>query len=97
MVEMLHPGTYELAFDGVKVGEFTAKEFSKGVNVALLDTPNQRKARLLAKLAGALRDKCAVWRRDRTAAAMSELDDVREMLNAVRPSVSRVTIGRKTL
>ena len=96
MVEMLHPGTYELAFDGVKVGEFTAKEFSKGVNVALLDTPNQCKARLLAKLAESLRDKCAVWRRDRTAAAMAELDDVREMLNAVRPSVSRVTIRQKT-
>jgi hypothetical protein len=96
MVERLHPGTYELAFDGKKVGEFTAKQFMKGVNVALLDTPNQRRAVSLVKLAEKLNSKFSEWRRCRTDAAMSELEDVREMMNAVRPSVSRVTIRLKT-
>ena len=62
IVEELAPGTYELAFDGEKAGEFTAEAFRAGVNVALLDTPNQRIAAEAAKLAKQLRDKCAAWR-----------------------------------
>ena len=62
IVENLAPGTYELAFDGEKVGEFTAEAFYNGVNIALLDTPNQRLGAEAAKLAMQLRDKCASWR-----------------------------------
>ena len=96
MVEKLCPGTYELAFDGVKVGEFTAKEFETGVNVALLDTPNQRKSAALVKLAECLRDKCSVMAEDCKAVTMAEIKDVYEMLNAVRPAVSRVTLRLKS-
>ena len=92
MVEKLCPGTYELAFDGVKVGEFTAKEFETGVNVALLDTPNQRKSAALVKLAESLCEKYAAWRKERKPSIKAELEDAYEMLNTVRPSISRVTL-----
>ena len=44
----LAAGSYDLAFDGVKVSTFSADEFAAGVNVALLDTPNQKRAQTLA-------------------------------------------------
>ncbi len=44
----LAAGSYDLAFDGVKVGTFSADDFAAGVNVALLDTPNQKRAQTLA-------------------------------------------------
>ena len=50
IVKGLAEGSYDLAFDGAKVGTFTAAAFAKGVNVALLDTPNQRRARETADL-----------------------------------------------
>ena len=50
----LAEGRYDLAFDGAKVGSFTAAEFAKGVNVALLDTPNQKRAQETASLVAAL-------------------------------------------
>ncbi len=43
-VSGLRPGKYVMAFDGRKIGTFAANELEKGVNVALLDTPNQRRA-----------------------------------------------------
>ena len=43
----LAAGSYDLAFDGVKVGTFSAEQFAAGVNVALLDTPNQKRAQSL--------------------------------------------------
>ena len=43
-VKSLEQGNYRLRFDGVEVGVFSAMELAKGVNVALLDTPGQRKA-----------------------------------------------------
>ena len=46
----LPAGRYALSFDGRIVGMFTADEFSAGVNVALLDTPNQRTAQAAWKL-----------------------------------------------
>ena len=95
MVERLRPGMYELAFDGVKVGEFSSEEFENGVNVALLDTPNQRKASSLVNIAESLHDKCSAWREKHSAASMDEMKDAFEMLNAVRPSVSRVTLKMK--
>ena len=57
-VENLAPGRYELAFDGRKVGAFSADELGKGVNIALLDTPNQRHAKSAAEIAKTLRAKC---------------------------------------
>ena len=51
IVEKLQDGEYELLFDGVCVGAFSAKEFNDGVNVAELQTPNQIKAQSFAKLA----------------------------------------------
>ncbi len=45
----LAPGSYDLAFDSVKVGTFSADEFAAGVNVALLETPNQQRAKALAE------------------------------------------------
>jgi hypothetical protein len=95
MIENLKPGRYALAFDGVKVGEFSAEELNSGVNVALLDTPNQRKAAAVVECAENLRRQYSAWRRSRGAekvAAMGEMDDVRERLNALRPDVSRVTV-----
>ena len=61
-VERLAAGTYELAFDGRAVGAFTAEDLYKGVNVALLDTPNQRLACAAADLAEKLKQKTGSWR-----------------------------------
>jgi lysophospholipase L1-like esterase len=94
-IENLRPGKYALAFDGEQAGEFTAEELARGVNVALLDTPNQRKASALVEYAESLRRKYSAWRRCTGAdkvAAMGEMDDVRERLNALRPEISRVTV-----
>ncbi|MBQ9739304.1 MAG: alpha/beta hydrolase [Kiritimatiellae bacterium] len=94
-VEQLRSGTYELAFDGVKVGEFTAEEFGKGVNIAALDTPNQRMAASLVKLAEKLNGMNLDMAEKRKAAVLAAIEDVYEMLNAVRPAVSRVTLKLK--
>jgi len=48
VVKGLAEGAYDLAFDGTKVGTFTAAEFDRGVNVALLPTPNQKLAQAVA-------------------------------------------------
>jgi hypothetical protein len=61
-IENLPSGTYELSFDGKTVGAFAAEEFARGVNVALLDTPNQRRAKEAMRLAEELRAKCVAWR-----------------------------------
>ena len=94
-VEQLRSGTYELAFDGVKVGEFTAEEFGKGVNIAALDTPNQRRAASLVKLAEKLNGMNSALAKDRKSATLAKIEDVYEMLNAIRPAVSRVTLKLK--
>ena len=52
----LEEGTYDLAFDGEKVGAFSAAELKKGVNLALLETPNQKRAQAAGALADELRD-----------------------------------------
>lgn len=49
VVTGLADGRYTLAFDGRPVGVFTAAALAQGVNVALLDTPNQRRAREAAR------------------------------------------------
>ena len=94
-VEKLRPGTYELAFDGVKVGEFTAEEFEKGVNIATLNTPNQRKAASLVKFAESLRNRYSVWAKKHKSSTMSGMEDAYEMINTLRPAVSRVTLKLK--
>ena len=96
-VEKLSPGIYELAFDGEKVGEFSAEEFEKGVNIAALNTPNQRKAASLVKFAESIGDKNSAWRKNRGFSTMSEMEDLYEMVNAIRPAVSRVTILLKDM
>ena len=62
VVTGLAEGRYALAFNGEKVGEFTAGEFAEGVNIALLDTPNQLLAREAAKVAMKLRDHLGHYR-----------------------------------
>ena len=94
-VERLGPGTYELAFDGVKVGEFTAEEFGKGVNIAKLDTPNQRKAAALVQLAESLRNRYSAWKKKGRSSIMAGMEDACEMINMLRPAVSRVTLKLK--
>lgn len=61
-IENLAEGTYELFFDGTKAGEFTAEAFAAGVNVALLDTPNSKRAMAAAELADELHVRCCAWR-----------------------------------
>ena len=46
-VTKLSPGDYDLIFDGVHVGFFSAEDFAAGVNIALLETPNQKRAQAL--------------------------------------------------
>ena len=55
IVRGLAAGRYSLAFDGREIGVFTADEFAAGVNVAILDTPNQRVAQATASTADGLR------------------------------------------
>jgi len=62
VVAGLSAGTYELAFDGEAVGTFTAGELAAGVNVALLDTPNQKRAKAAATLANSLQANESVRR-----------------------------------
>ena len=88
-VKGLPEGTYELAFDDAPVGTFSAAELEKGVNVALLDTPNQKRAQAAAELAEKLRGVLPNRRAD------AEAENLRERLDAVRPAVSRVTVMRK--
>lgn len=94
-VGRLGPGTYELAFDGVKVGEFTAEEFEKGVNIATLNTPNQRKAASLVKFAESIRARYSVWTKKRRSSIMAGMEDAYEIINTLRPAVSRVTLKLK--
>ena len=94
-VERLNPGTYELAFDGVKVGEFTAEEFEKGVNIAKLDTPNQRKAAALVQLAESFRNRYSAWKAKGRSSIMAGMEDACETINMLRPAVSRVTLKLK--
>ena len=69
-VEGLPEGAYALAFDGYDVGTFSAAELEKGVNVALLDTPNQRQARAAAETAEALRQLVGRRRREQLVVNM---------------------------
>ena len=52
VIKRLEPGNYTLSFDGVEVGRYPALEFAKGVNVAILDTPGQRRAQAAAAAIG---------------------------------------------
>ena len=52
VVKGLKPGRWTLKADGKALGRFSAEEFAAGVNLALLDTPNQLEAKRLAALSG---------------------------------------------
>ena len=58
----LKPGRYTLAFDGRPVGDYSDEELAKGVNVALLDTPNQRRAQALVPVMRKLQTVLAQYR-----------------------------------
>lgn len=51
-VSGLADGTYALLFDGKDVAHFTSAELKRGVNVATLDTENQRRAQAAARPLG---------------------------------------------
>ena len=85
VVSGLAAGSYRVLFDGIEVGAFTAEELEKGVNVALLETPNQKLAQATAQLAGELATLDA-------NDFPQEADDLVERINAVRPLVCRVRI-----
>ena len=53
----LEAGEYELVFDGKVVARFSADELAGGVNVATLDTENQRRAQKAARPMGELLEK----------------------------------------
>ena len=80
----LPPGEYAFSFDGREIGRFSAEAFEKGVDVAALDTPNQRLAHSAAAIAESL-----------VSATGEEACELRERLNTLRPVVSRVLISRK--
>ena len=81
VVTDLADGEYALLFDGREIGRFSSAAFAKGVDVATLDTPNQRLARAAEELAEKL-----------PGAAPDAAEDIRERLDAVRPIVSRVVV-----
>ena len=58
----LKPGRYTLAFEGQPVGDYSAEELAKGVNVAPLDTPNQRRAQALVPVMRKLQSVVAQYR-----------------------------------
>ena len=83
-IENLVDGDYVLSFDGREVGRFSSADFARGVNVALLPTPNRRLSDQVAELAAKLAE---------TGCAKSfEADDLTARINAVRPRISRVTV-----
>jgi lysophospholipase L1-like esterase len=49
-VKGLAPGEYSLKFDGREIAKFSAERLASGVDLAALDTPNQRKAKSLLGL-----------------------------------------------
>ena len=61
-VDGLPEGAYVLKADGAKLGQYTSAELARGVNIALLDTPSQRKAQEVEKLANELGRLCGDWR-----------------------------------
>ena len=58
----LRAGRYTLAFDDRDVGVYSAEELANGVNVALLDTPNQRLAQTLVPVMRELHATVARYR-----------------------------------
>ena len=61
-IDGLKAGRYTLAFDGQPVGDYSAEDLKKGVNVALLDTPNQQRAQTLVPVMRKLQGIVAKYR-----------------------------------
>ena len=94
IIEKLPEGKYDLSFDGVSAGVFSAEEFNCGVNVSELQTPNQIKAQSFAKFAENLSVMYSDLKTKMSKSILVEQDDLRQILNSVRPQVSRVVIKR---
>jgi len=77
VVTGLAEGRYDVAFDGAKVGTFDAKELARGVNLALLDTPNQR----IAKETAALVARLVANENDRRTLVLNYRDFRREKID----------------
>lgn len=75
-VKGLPEGRYELAFDGKRVGEYSAAEFARGVNIALLETPNQLLARKQLPVMRELQKSNSDYRRALLVENMLRLENV---------------------
>jgi hypothetical protein len=64
------------------------------VNVSELQTPNQIKAQSFAKFAENLSVMYSDLKTKMSKSILVEQDDLRQILNSVRPQVSRVVIKR---
>lgn len=62
VVRRLPYGVYALNFDGREIGRFTSEALSRGVNIATLDTENQRRAQAAAKPLSELLKKESILR-----------------------------------
>ena len=61
-VRRLPHGVYALVFDGREIGRFSSEALARGVNIAVLDTENQRRAQAAAKPLGELLKKESLLR-----------------------------------
>ena len=62
VVHRLPHGVYALVFDGREIGRFSSEALARGVNIATLDTENQRRAQAAAKPLGELLKKESLLR-----------------------------------
>ena len=62
VVRRLPYGVYALNFDGREIGRFTSEALARGVNIATLDTENQRRAQAAAKPLSELLKKESILR-----------------------------------
>ena len=108
VVRNLAPGRYALMFDGEKLGSYTAEQLAKGVNVALLPTANQKRARATASLVSELvaneglrrnlmlnyvRFRRANIAKDDFAAQDKFLDDMLEKMKAAKSQWYKAHVG----
>lgn len=92
VVKGLREGDWELRMDGRLVGTFSGAELAKGVNLALLDTPNQRlaqeafvKATRLNQIYVILRDcRMGAWEKPDAKGYGAHLREVFDTWNARR-------------
>ena len=97
-VRNLPAGRYALKADGREIGRYSAAELAAGVNLALLDTPNARRAARAEHLRARLHQIACDFRSDirlvQRDALKAEERETRAALWAVRPAVSRFSVER---